>query len=175
MARSPLFLAAACSALIAGSAQADSPMLPSQSLAAGERSLAITLYNQDLAFFHELRDAELQRGPNRLALEGVASTVMPQSLYLEAPGVALLSQSYQPATLSRGSLAEAFLGESVGVLLPSEEQADRLERHEGRLVSLSGGPLVEVGGDLRLVPLEICCSRARPRSCAGKTLCWSTC
>ena len=154
MARSPLFLAAACSALIAGSAQADSPMLPSQSLAAGERSLAITLYNQDLAFFHELRDAELQRGPNRLALEGVASTVMPQSLYLEATGVALLSQSYQPATLSRGSLAEAFLGESVGVLLPSEEQVDRLERHEGRLVSLSGGPLFEVGGDLRLVPLE---------------------
>jgi len=154
MARSPFFLATAVSALIAGSAFAQTEMPPTQSLPAGERSLAITLYNQNLAFFHELRPAGLQLGPNRLALEGVSSTLMPQSLYVEAPGVALLAQIYQPATLSRASLAEAYLGEALGVLLPSEEDGEKLERREGRLISLAGGPLVEVEGDLRLVALE---------------------
>lgn len=119
-----------------------------------ERQLAITLYNQNLAFFQEQRQADLARGANRLAVEGVAETLMPQSLYLEAAGLSLLSQSYQPATLSPGSLARAYLGEMLGVMLPAEDGTDAKVWREGRLVSLAGGPMVEVDGSLQTVALE---------------------
>lgn len=139
-----------------------------QTLAAEGRDLAITLYNQDLAFFEERRGADLSEGLNRLALEGVASSIQPQTLYLDAPGVALVSQSYQPATLSRGSLVEAFLGEEVAVLLPSPEDRETLERKEGRLLSLSGGPLVEVEGELLFVAPESLRFPEQPENLRGK-------
>lgn len=139
-----------------------------QTLAAEGRELAITLYNQDLAFFEETRGADLSEGLNRLALEGVASSIQPATLYLEAPGVALISQSYQPATLSRASLVEAYLGEAVAVLLPSPEDSETLERKEGRLLSLSGGPLVEVEGELLFVAPEALRFPGQPEGLRGK-------
>ena len=125
-----------------------------QDLPVEGRLLAMTLYNNDLAFFEESRDAELQEGVNLLAVEGMPNTLIAPSFYMEAEGVTLLSQSLQPATLGLGALLRAYVGEAVGVMLPDPGDSDRLKQFDGRLLSLNGGALVEIDGEVLAVETQ---------------------
>lgn len=80
---------------------------------ADRESVAITIYNDDLALIRETRKVPLNVGINRIALRDVSARIMPQTASLVARGDAvlqLLEQNFDYDLLS----GEALLAKNVG-------------------------------------------------------------
>lgn len=80
---------------------------------ADRESVAVTIYNDDLALIRETRKIPLNAGANRIALRDVSARIMPQTASLVARGDAvlqLLEQNFDYDLLS----GEALLAKNVG-------------------------------------------------------------
>ena len=80
---------------------------------ADRESVAVTIYNDDLALIRETRKVPLNAGINRIALRDVSARIMPQTATLVARGDAvlqLLEQNFDYDLLS----GEALLAKNVG-------------------------------------------------------------
>ena len=88
---------------------------PAETVSRGEdrESVAVTIYNDDLALIRETRKVPLNAGINRIALRDVSARIMPQTASLVARGDAvlqLLEQNFDYDLLS----GEALLAKNVG-------------------------------------------------------------
>ncbi|WP_298642698.1 DUF4139 domain-containing protein [uncultured Cardiobacterium sp.] len=88
---------------------------PAEAVSRGEdrESVAVTIYNDDLALIRETRKVPLNEGANRIALRDVAARIMPETASLAARGEAvlqLLEQNFDYDLLS----GEALLAKNVG-------------------------------------------------------------
>ena len=88
---------------------------PAETVSRGEdrESVAVTIYNDDLALIRETRKVPLNEGANRVALRDVAARIMPETASLAARGEAvlqLLEQNFDYDLLS----GEALLAKNVG-------------------------------------------------------------
>ena len=88
---------------------------PAETVSRGEdrESVAVTIYNDDLALIRETRKVPLNAGINRIALRDVSARIMPQTATLVARGDAvlqLLEQNFDYDLLS----GEALLAKNVG-------------------------------------------------------------
>ena len=88
---------------------------PAETVSRGEdrESVAVTIYNDDLALIRETRKVPLNEGANRIALRDVSARIMPETASLAARGEAvlqLLEQNFDYDLLS----GEALLAKNVG-------------------------------------------------------------
>lgn len=105
-------LAAALALAAAHTAFAADPT-ETASQGADRESVAVTIYNDDLALIRETRKVPLNAGINRIALRDVSARIMPQTATLVARGDAvlqLLEQNFDYDLLS----GEALLAKNVG-------------------------------------------------------------
>jgi len=105
-------LAAALALAAAHTAFAADPT-ETASQGADRESVAVTIYNDDLALIRETRKLPLNAGINRIALRDVSARIMPQTASLVARGDAvlqLLEQNFDYDLLS----GEALLAKNVG-------------------------------------------------------------
>ena len=82
-------LAAALALAAAHTAFAADPT-ETASQGADRESVAVTIYNDDLALIRETRKVPLNAGINRIALRDVSARIMPQTATLVARGDAVL-------------------------------------------------------------------------------------
>jgi hypothetical protein len=136
-----LVLAVAATAL-AG----DPPSLP-DSTAADRSSVAVTVYNQNLALVRETRSLKLERtGTSRLRFMDVPSQINPRTVHVQplgASALAVLEQNYEYDLISPEKLMEKYVGRDVEIV----EQADDLTTRtvKATLLSTNGGPVYRVG------------------------------
>ncbi|MCI5184081.1 MAG: DUF4139 domain-containing protein, partial [Candidatus Electrothrix sp. AW1] len=60
-----------------------------------QESLAVTIYNQDLALIRDARKLSLQPGIQTLAFREVSAKIRPQTALLAAPGLRVLEQNFE--------------------------------------------------------------------------------
>lgn len=119
--------------------------------AAGEKRMALTVYNEDLALVKDVRLLDLKKGMNRLSFVDVAAKIDPTSVHftsLTAPDrVAILEQNYEYDLVSSDKLLQKYVDQKVRVL------AKEGKVYEGKLLSASGGDLVleDTDGGVRVV------------------------
>ena len=104
---------AAALALAAGHAALAADPAETVSREEDRESVAVTIYNDDLALIRETRKVPLNAGINRIALRDVSARIMPQTATLVARGDAvlqLLEQNFDYDLLS----GEALLAKNVG-------------------------------------------------------------
>ena len=104
---------AAVLALAAGHTAFAAEPAETASQGADRESVAVTIYNDDLALIRETRKVPLNAGINRIALRDVSARIMPQTASLVARGDAvlqLLEQNFDYDLLS----GEALLAKNVG-------------------------------------------------------------
>lgn len=109
-----------------------------------QESLAITIYNRDLALVKDRRQASLDRGENRLAWRNVSSRIRPETALLsETSGalkVALLEQNFDFDLLTPQSLLKKYVGRTVRVIRTAddgtrtEEEATVLATNDGTVL-----------------------------------------
>ncbi len=106
-----------------------------------QESLAITIYNQDLALVKDRRQATLGQGENRLAWRNVSGRIRPETALLsETSGrleVSLLEQSFDFDLLTPQSLLKKYVGRTVRAIRTAddgtrtEEEATVLATNDG--------------------------------------------
>ncbi|MGY4830034.1 DUF4139 domain-containing protein [Sphaerotilaceae bacterium SBD11-9] len=155
---SSLALAAACAC--AQAAPPASPTPERRSTLDEQQSVAVTIYNDDLALVKDARNTTLEAGGNRLALRDVSARMRPETAQLRSlshPGsFDLLEQNFDFDLLTPAKLLEKYVGRSVRIVkthpqtgAETVETAQVLAASEG--VVLKIGDRIETGVPGRIV------------------------
>jgi hypothetical protein len=131
-----------------------------RSTLADQQSVAVTIYNQDLALIKEVRSVTLKSGVNHLAMREVSGRMRPETALLRslshAGAITLLEQNFDFDLLTPGKLLEKYVGRMVGVVKihpttgkETVERATVLSANKG--VVLKIGDRIETGFPGRLV------------------------
>lgn len=85
-----------------------------------QQSVAVTIYNNDLALVKDVRHVELKKGLNAIALRDVSAQIRPETALLRsinAPdSLTLLEQNFDYDLLSPAKMLEKFVGKSVTII-----------------------------------------------------------
>lgn len=157
--KSPLALAALAFLLHAAAAQQPSanPRAAAEALPAGaerrstlddQQSVAVTIYNEDLALVKDARKVLLDRGDNRLALRDVSGRMRPETAQLRSlshPGsFRLLEQNFDFDLLTPAKLLEKYVGRTVRVVRTHPTTgAETVET--AQVLGASGGVVLKIG------------------------------
>ena len=125
-----------------------------------QQSVAVTIYNGDLALVKDTRKVSLKAGLNALALRDVSAQIRPETALLRsinAPGsLTLLEQNFDFDLLTPHKMLEKYVGKTVGIVkvhpttgAETVEQATVLSVNDG--VVLKMGNRIETGLPGRIV------------------------
>jgi hypothetical protein len=125
-----------------------------------QQSVAVTIYNNDLALIKDTRHVNLKTGLNAIALRDVSAQIRPETALLRsinAPGsLTLLEQNFDYDLLSPSKMLEKFVGKSVSIIKTNPatgtetvEKATVLSANNG--VVLRVGDRIETGLPGRIV------------------------
>ncbi len=158
----PRALVLAVSTLFSLGAFAVTPanIIESRSTLEDQQSVAVTIYNQDLALVKDTRKVNIKAGLNALALRDVSAQMRPETALLRsinAPGsLTLLEQNFDFDLLTPQKMLEKYVGKTVGIVktnpttgVETTEQATVLAANNG--VVLKVGNRIETGLPGRIV------------------------
>jgi hypothetical protein len=148
---SPIALAVLTLVLAAAGAQAQLASAPKperRSTLDDQQSVAITIYNENLALVKDARKVTLDDGANRVALRDVSARMRPETAQLRSlsnPGsFSLLEQNFDFDLLTPAKLLEKYVGRTVRVV--KTHPTTGAESTESALVlSANGGVVLKIG------------------------------
>lgn len=129
-----------------------------------QQSLAVTIYNDNLALVKDQRSVNLRHGNSNLALSGVSAQIRPETALLRsisAPGsLSVLEQNFDFDLLTPQKLLEEHVGKTVSIIrtnpatgIETTEKAKILSANDG--VVLKIGDRIETGIPGRIVYEEV--------------------
>ena len=133
--------------LAAAAGFAADPPQNADSTAKDRTSVAVTVYNQNLALVREVRTLNLSKsGATFLRFMDVPSQINPRTVHVQplgGGGLEVLEQNYEYDLISPEKLMEKYVGREVEIV----EQADDLTTRtvKATLLSVNGGPVYKVG------------------------------
>jgi hypothetical protein len=111
-------------------------------------SVAVTIYNRDLALVKDRRRVQLPPGGLDLALRDVSARIKPQTAILRGltPGsdLRVIEQNFDFDLLTPAKLLEKFVGERVGVIKTHPTTGEETEE-EAEVLSAAEGPVLRIG------------------------------
>ena len=162
---SPIVCAAIIVAMAVTHANAQPPLKVNEpterrSTLTDQQSVAVTIYNEDLALVKDARQVQIDSGVNRLALRDVSAMLRPETALLRSlshPGTfSLLEQNFDFDLLTQAKLLEKYVGRHVRIVkthpttgAETVEVAQVLSANEG--VVLQMGDRIETGVPGRIV------------------------
>jgi hypothetical protein len=143
------FVAAAAAAFTFAAAET-----PARKSTADERkSIAVTVYNSDLALVKDVRSIELPKGVLDLRFEGVAARIDPTSVHIRSltdPGrLAVLEQNFEYDLISPAKLMEKYVGRAVELVTVRDDEEIR---GAAKLIGIEGGYVYEMDGKIAVNP-----------------------
>src|SRR5262245_57059875 len=118
------------------------------STAAARSSVAVTVYNVNLALVRETRSLDLPHaGASTLRFMDVPSSINPRTVHLKSltspQDLSVAEQNYEYDLISPQKLLEKYVGREVEIVEQAEDLTTRSER--ATLLSVNGGPVYQVG------------------------------
>jgi hypothetical protein len=119
-----------------------------RSTLAEQKSVAVTIYNDDLALVKDRRQVSLSAGENRLAFTEISALIRPETALLRSLShprdFAVLEQNFDFDLLTPETLLQKFVGKKVFVVRSHPTSGvDREE--EAQVLSAQGGVVLKVG------------------------------
>ena len=136
------------SLLSSGAFALDNALNESRSTLNDQQSVAVTIYNQDLALVKDTRKVNLKAGINALALRDVSAQMRPETALLRsinAPGsLSLLEQNFDFDLLTPQKMLEKYVGKTVGIVkVHPQTGAETVE--QATVLSANNGVVLKVG------------------------------
>src|SRR5688572_29301344 len=115
---------------------------------ADQQSVAVTIYNENLALIKDLRRVTFEAGRNRLALREVSGRMCPETALLRSvshPGsLSLLEQNFDFDLLTPAKLLEKYVGRNVRIIKTHPTTgAETIET--ATILAASGGVVMKIG------------------------------
>lgn len=141
-------LALAVSAALALPASAAEADTEKRTTLADQRSVAVTIYNDNLALVKEVRSVVLDAGTNRLAVRDVSARMRPETALLRGitrpDGLHLIEQNFDFDLLTPEKLLEKYVGRSVGVV-KTHPTTGKETLAQGEVLSAQNGVVLRIG------------------------------
>ncbi|WP_446011415.1 DUF4139 domain-containing protein [Candidatus Electrothrix sp.] len=109
-----------------------------------QTSVAVTIYNQDLALVRDARKLGVEPGLHTLAFREVSAKIRPQTALLAAPGLEVLEQNFEYDLLSPQSLLKKYVGQTVTLVKTHPTTGEETEQ-EAFVLSNGSGTVLRVG------------------------------
>jgi hypothetical protein len=112
-----------------------------------KKSLAVTVYNQNLGVVKDVRTADLNWGLNNLAITDVSQMIDPTSVHIKLNGE-VIEQNFQYDLVGMGKVLQKYIDKNISLYGPNNELI------EGALLSSNGNQIViqKKDGGLILLP-----------------------
>lgn len=113
-----------------------------------QQSIAVTIYNDNLALVKDQRKVTLQRGSNHLALGNVSAQIQPETALLRSvtmPGsISVLEQNFDFDLLTPQKLLEEHVGETVSIIRTNPATGEEISE-KARILSANNGVVLKIG------------------------------
>ncbi|MFP5379077.1 MAG: DUF4139 domain-containing protein [Vicinamibacteria bacterium] len=118
-----------------------------------QESLALTVYNSDIALVRDVRSLTLPRGEGRLQFMDIAATVNPATVHFrslsEPAAVRVLEQNYEFDLLEPDKLLRKYVGRDVTLMRTRQvDGSTRQEEVRARLLSYNTAPVWQIGEEI---------------------------
>ena len=110
---------------------------------ADNSQVAVSIYNNDLAFVRDSRTAELAAGRNSVAFKGVAEKIMPETAMLVGNGIKVIEQNYNYNLLTPVNIINESVGKTVKTALYNEKTGTTSFDEAKILDSNYGNPILQ--------------------------------
>ena len=126
---------------------------PFKSTPAEQKSLHLTIYNQNLGLVKDVRELSLATGIHSLWFEGVAARIDPTSVSIRSltasDKLEVLEQNFEYDLISPRKLMEKYVGRTVELVRTID---DRDEIVQAKLIGTENGYVYEIAGKIAINP-----------------------
>ena len=120
-----------------------------------QKSVAVTIYNENLALVKDRRTIKLDQGFNKLAFRGVSAKMRPETAMLrnvvQTTGLQVIEQNFDFDLLTPQKLLEKYVGKNIRVA--TMNPATGVEKIEtAKVLSTNGGTVLQIGDRIEVNP-----------------------
>ncbi len=119
-------------------------VLPAGAAWCADRTVSVTIYNDDLALVQDLRDIELKGGRQRIEFQDVSAQIRPETVSLAAPDISIVEQNFDFDLLTPGKLMEKAVGQEVTIVRVNPATGAET-REQAQVLATNGGVVLKIG------------------------------
>src|ERR1700729_3971099 len=112
--------------------------------AAAERTLSVTIYNDNLALVQDRRDIEVKDGRQRIEFADVSAEIRPETVSLSAADISIVEQNFDFDLLTPAKLMEKAVGQEVTIVRVNPATGAET-REQAQVLATNGGVVLKIG------------------------------
>ncbi|MGE3691309.1 MAG: DUF4139 domain-containing protein [Novosphingobium sp.] len=116
----------------------------------GQGDLSVTIYNNNLALVHDVRNVTLPQGRSRQEFPDVSAQIRPETVTLSGEGFGIVEQNYEYDLLSPSALMQKAVGQTV-TLLRTNPATGAETRERALVLAANGGVVVKIGDRIEVL------------------------
>ncbi len=120
-----------------------------------QKSVAVTIYNENLALVKDARNVRTSKGVNQLAYRGVSARMRPETALIrsltKSGGVKVIEQNFDFDLLTPQKLLEKYTGKQVRIATMNPATGKETIE-EATVLSTNGGTVVRIGDRIEINP-----------------------
>ncbi len=114
------------------------------------KKLSLTIYGDNRALIEDVRDLRFTGGEEVIALPGVSSAILPQSVTINAANMEILEQNFDFDLLTPQKLMEKAVGEYVELVKTNPATGEEV-RESAKVLSVNNGVVIQVGDRIEVL------------------------
>ena len=139
-----------------------------------DKSLALTIYNSDLALVEHVRPVTVAAGRHRLEFQGVSAQIMSQTVSFAGSGLTVIEQNFDYDLLTPEKLMEKAVGQRVRIVRTNPGTGEETEE-TAEVLSTVGGVVLKIGERIEVlrddgIPARVIFDEVPPNLRANPTL-----
>src|SRR5208337_1494492 len=91
-------------------------LIPNPPAIAGDRTLSVTIYADDLALVTDQRDIDVKGGRQRVEFQDVSAQIRPETVSLTAGDISIIEQNFDFDLLTPAKLMEKAVGRQITIV-----------------------------------------------------------
>jgi len=117
---------------------------------AQEKSLAVTIYSNDIALVQDRRPIDLTGGRQKIEFDGVSALIRPETVSLSASGLTIAEQNFDFDLLTPAKLMEKAVG-SVVTIVRVNPATGVETRERAEVLSTNSGVVLKIGDRIEVL------------------------
>jgi hypothetical protein len=117
---------------------------------AADRTLAVTIYANDLALVQDKREIAIQGGRQRIEFADVSAQIRPETASLTATDIGIIEQNFDFDLLTPAKLMEKAVGQDVTLVRVNPANGAET-REQARVLATNGGVVLKIGDHIEVL------------------------
>ncbi len=118
--------------------------------AAADRTVSVTIYNDNLALVQDRRDIDIKGGRQRVEFQDVSAQIRPETVSLAAADIGIVEQNFDFDLLTPAKLMEKAVGRDVTIVRVNPATGAET-REQAQVLATNGGVVLKIGQHIEVL------------------------